>query len=144
VDPAPPLNPVSLAGITVLLVDDSADGRELFEVALRAYGASVVALESAELALAVLENGTLPDVIVSDIGMAGCDGYALMRRVRALGRPVGLTPAIALTAYAEPEDTARALAAGYQLHLTKPTAPQRLADSIVTLIRGTDRSLLDG
>jgi PAS domain S-box-containing protein len=120
----------ALAGVRVLLVEDDADGRELIAYMLRSAGAEVRAVESAAAAIDALDAAP-PDVIVSDIGMAGEDGYALIRRVRARRRDRGgAIPAIALTAFAAPEDRARALAAGYQVHIPKPVMPGDLAGAI--------------
>jgi signal transduction histidine kinase/ActR/RegA family two-component response regulator len=139
--PPRPSTADALTGIKVLLVDDSEDGREMLEFALRSYGAKVVTAASGEAGLSTLKAGTfVPDVIVSDIGMPGGDGYAFIRRVRELSSECRRTPAIALTAYAEPEDRIRALAAGYRLHLPKPVDPTLIADSIGQLV-ATDRAL---
>ncbi len=126
---------MTLKGITVLLVDDSDDGREMLEIALRGYGADVLAVESTDTAISMLTHGGLaPDVLVSDIGMPGSDGYELIRRVRALSLTVRHVPAIAVTAYADAEDRTQALEAGYQLHLPKPVDPAFVADSIKALV----------
>lgn len=139
--PPRPSTADALTGINVLLVDDSEDGREMLEFALRSYGAKVVTAASGEAGLSTLKAGTfVPDIIVSDIGMPGADGYAFIRRVRELSSECRRTPAIALTAYAEPEDRIRALAAGYRLHLPKPVDPTLIADSIGQLV-ATDRAL---
>jgi CheY-like chemotaxis protein len=75
-----------------------------------------------------------PDVLVSDIGMPGEDGYSLIRKVRALGAAEGGgTPAIALTAYARPEDRVKAVLAGFQHHVTKPVAPVELVALIASV-----------
>ena len=75
-----------------------------------------------------------PDVLVSDIGMPGEDGYAFIRRVRALGPDRGgQVPAAALTAYAKGEDGQRVLSAGFQVHLPKPVQPADLANVVATL-----------
>ena len=75
-----------------------------------------------------------PDVLLSDIGMPGTDGYALIRQVRALpGALGGATPAIALTAFARNEDRARALGAGYQIHLGKPIDEEELVAAVASL-----------
>ena len=108
----------------------SADARTSLTMLLEKCGARVTAAASASEALAVLERET-PDVLVSDIGMAGEDGYALIRRVRA--RPAALggqVPAVALTGYVREQDAERTRAAGYQSHLPKPV---RLADLTATL-----------
>ena len=86
-------------------------------------------------ALQALEQ-FIPDVIVSDIGMADMDGYMLLQQIRS--RPPdqgGLVPAIALTAYAAELDQRRALQAGFQQHLTKPLEPERLVSAIVHLLQ---------
>jgi CheY-like chemotaxis protein len=76
------------------------------------------------------------DVLVSDIGMPEQDGYAFIRSVRAhASSQVSRIPAAALTAYARSEDGARAVAAGYQLHLAKPVDPQHLTDVVSSLSR---------
>jgi CheY-like chemotaxis protein len=75
-----------------------------------------------------------PDVLVSDIGMPDEDGYAFIRRVRALGADRGgQVPAAALTAYAKGEDGHRVLSAGFQVHLPKPVQPADLASVVATL-----------
>ena len=81
-------------------------------------------------------DASLPDVIICDIGMPGTDGYAFAHRLRALPPPRGgLTPAVALTAFARVEDRERALAAGYQEHLSKPPDIQTLVATVARLGR---------
>jgi PAS domain S-box-containing protein len=129
-----------LAGISVLVVDDHADARELVSIALQQAGARVATAASAEEGLAALREGR-PDVLLCDIEMPGESGYELMRKVRALPADAGgLTPAIALTAYARDEDRMRTLLAGFQRHLSKPVRPDELA-STVAAMAGTIRSL---
>jgi PAS domain S-box-containing protein len=108
-----------LQGAHVLVVDDEADARDLVRNVLESQRARVTTLASADEALAFLESSK-PDAIVSDVGMAGIDGYQMMRTFR--GRePTGRTvPALALTAFARAEDRKRAMLAGYQAHLAKP------------------------
>jgi CheY-like chemotaxis protein len=120
----------SLNGVRVLIVDDECDARELMVTALAQAGADVTAVSSSVDAVAAIESaapGVLPQVIVSDIGMPGEDGYALMRHVRAL-QPArgGRIPAITVTSYASHDDVARAMAAGYQRHVSKPMDPSAL------------------
>jgi signal transduction histidine kinase len=113
-----------LYGVRVLLVDDEPDARELLTAILEQHGARVVAVSSAVDALECLTRwpeASLPDVLVSDIGMPGEDGFDLIRKVRSLDpERGGDIAAIALTAYARPEDRARVLEAGYQIHVPKP------------------------
>jgi hypothetical protein len=133
-----------LAGIRVLLVEDDDDSRNLLSLILSRYGAEVISTASSVEALDWFMQKT-PDVIISDIGMAEEDGYALIRKLRMLpvqgsllpGSPdsvPGLIPAIALTGYATLKDRDRALAAGYQLHLAKPVEPDELVIAIRNLI----------
>lgn len=123
-----------LEGLRVLLVDDQADMRDLFTTMLKYYGARVEAVASANEAFNVLQR-TKPDVLISDIGMPGEDGYSLIRRVRALeSQAESQTPALALTAYARADDRTRALAAGYQLHIAKPVSPSALAAAVANLV----------
>ncbi len=123
-----------LAGITVLVVDDEADAREVLAQLLEMRHARVLAAASAAEALDVLEHER-PDVLISDIAMPVEDGYALVERLRraeaSRGGP-GL-PAIALTAFARDEDRGRAIAAGFQLHVSKPVEPVDLVGAIVRL-----------
>jgi signal transduction histidine kinase/ActR/RegA family two-component response regulator len=114
--------PTSLAGVAVLLVDDSDDGREMLTTALRSVGARVEAVASGDAALQRLGDGQpKPDVLVADIGMPGMDGYELIGRIRASGdAALRDLPALAVTAYANPEDRARALTAGFRAHFPKP------------------------
>jgi len=120
---------VSLRGIDVLVVDDEPDARALVRRILESSSASVTTCASAEEAMRLLPNGRF-HVLVSDIGMPGRDGYELIREVRERGAQI---PAIALTAYSQPEDRERALRAGYQAHLTKPLAAPQLIAAIAAL-----------
>jgi CheY-like chemotaxis protein len=125
-----------LLGVRVAVVDDQNDMRDFLCTALRGYGAAVTALATVDEALEALRQKP-PDVLVSDIAMPGDDGFALIRRVRALPpQQGGLVPAIALTALAKGEDASRVLAAGYQVHLPKPVEARRLA-SVVARLAGT-------
>jgi signal transduction histidine kinase len=125
--------PGRLDGLRLLVVDDEADARLLLEAALTDLGAEVHMASSAAEALAAIERHT-PDVVVSDIGMPGEDGYSLIRKIRE--RPStsgGAVPAVALTAYASDRDRATAIAAGYQAHLAKPVDPAQLASVVAQL-----------
>ena len=118
--------PCSLEGLRVLLVEDEVDAREALSAIVSQAGATVAAVGTAGEALGRLVSWR-PDVLVCDIGLPAEDGYALIRKVRAL-RPDqgGDVPAVALTAYARASDRARALAAGFQVHLAKPLEPDQL------------------
>ncbi|MCA1580221.1 MAG: response regulator [Acidobacteria bacterium] len=119
-----------IRGLSILVVEDEADGRELLVELLGAAGARVTEADSVRAALEIFAN-TPPDLLVSDIGMPGEDGYALMRAVRAL--PVesgGAVPALAVTAYAREEDRLRALSSGFQGHVAKPIDPDELVRQI--------------
>ncbi len=120
----------SLRGVKILIVDDEADAREMLQLVLTRYGAQIEIAGNAEQALEILEQFR-PDILLSDIGMPGSDGYSLIESVRALSTECGgHTPAVALTAYARNEDRARALEAGFQNHLTKPIVPSKLVETL--------------
>jgi signal transduction histidine kinase len=126
-------NNLTLDGLRVLAVDDEADARELLSVLLTQCNANVVVVASASEALTAIVNWK-PDVIISDIGMPEEDGYSLIRKLRALTHENGGNiPAAALTAYARSEDRVKALAAGYQSHVTKPVDPSELIAVIASL-----------
>jgi signal transduction histidine kinase len=108
-----------LDGLHVLVVDDEPDARELVCRILQNQGARVTAAGSADEALRLLEPSK-PDVLISDVGMPGMDGYQLIRRIRTTEARGQRLPALALTAFARAEDRKRAMMAGYQAHLAKP------------------------
>jgi CheY-like chemotaxis protein len=119
----------------VLVVDDDADARRWMSVVLKEGGAEVVAVGSVGDALEALERQR-PDVLVSDIGMPGEDGYALIRKIRELEpRLGGRIPAVALTAYARVEDYQKALAEGFQLHVAKPVRAAELVAVVANLAK---------
>jgi CheY-like chemotaxis protein len=123
-----------LQGLRTLVVDNEPDALLWLEHVLSARGAEVTAAATAEEAMALLQADP-PDILLSDIGMPGTDGYALMRQVRALPEDRGgTTPAIALTAFVRNEDRERALAAGYQMHLGKPTDEDALVAAVLSLV----------
>jgi CheY-like chemotaxis protein len=124
----------NLSGLHILVVDDEPDIRELVAFVLEQSGAEVTITASAEEALIAL-NQSVPDVLLSDIGMPEVDGYMLMRKVRALSAERGgRLPAIALTAYAGEYNQQQAIAAGFQLHISKPVEPEELVRAIATLV----------
>src|SRR5437667_408346 len=123
----------SLEGLRVLVVDDEADARESLTVVLEQCGAVVTAVASVREALGAFARQR-PDILVSDIGMPEEDGYSLIEKVRVLeAQRGGRIPAVALTAYAAPEDRRRALAAGYELHVPKPVTPEELVTAVANL-----------
>ena len=127
--------PERLDGLKVLVVDDEADTRELLKVGIGRCGAEVVTAGSAREALAAIAEER-PDLLISDIGMPGEDGYELIRKVRSLpAGGGGKIPAIALTAYARTEDRLRALRAGYQSHIAKPVELAELTAVMASLLR---------
>jgi len=134
-DPANASERGVLEGITVLLVEDEADTRDLVTTMLREFGARVVAVNSVNDALASIQR-EVPSVLLSDIGMSGQNGYDLIRQVRALAlEKGGNVPAVALTAYAATSDRRRALLAGFHVHLAKPVEPDELLAVIASLGR---------
>ena len=127
--------PADLSGLRVLVVDDEPDTLEVLCSALTGRGAVVRSASSSGEALAVLAAWT-PDVLISDLGMPGEDGFALIGRVRALGvGHGGNVPAAALTAYVREEDRLRALAAGFQAHIPKPVDPAALTGAVAELAK---------
>jgi signal transduction histidine kinase/ActR/RegA family two-component response regulator len=129
-----------LDAIRILVVDDDADGRTLTSLVLAEAGASVNAVASARAARQALEDG-MPDVLVSDIGMPDEDGYTLIRQIRDHeAEHGGFLPAIALTGFARAEDRTRILAAGFQMHVSKPFDPGELTAAIAALARGPHRA----
>lgn len=134
----PTENATELTGVRVLVVEDDEDARTLIGTMLERSGAVVISASSATEALQALEvesPATPINVLVSDIGMAGEDGYDLIRKVRLLApERGGLTPAIALTGYASQKDRAQAIAAGYQAHIAKPIEPAEIVSAVAKLV----------
>lgn len=125
--------PPALAGLRVLVLEDEPDARELVERVLQERGATTLAFASALEALDACVSQA-PDVIVSDIGLPGVDGYEFIRRLRTSEAPGGrTTPAAALTAFARSEDRRRALLAGFQTHVAKPVDPLELVVVVAAL-----------
>jgi signal transduction histidine kinase len=125
--------PPALAGLRVLVLEDEPDARELVERVLQERGATTIAFDCASEALNAC-TAEAPDVIVSDVGLPGVDGYEFMRRLRSSeGQRGRSTPAAALTAFARSEDRRRALIAGFQTHLAKPIDPLELVVVVAAL-----------
>jgi CheY-like chemotaxis protein len=124
-----------LSGIKILVVDDQADARDLIGQILTHCGAKVLPAASAEEALSLFKKER-PDVIVTDIGMPDMDGFELLRKLRALEHDrTRDIPAIAVTAFARPEDRARAMSAGFAAYLSKPIDISELLGSIAGINR---------
>src|SRR5258707_3541809 len=130
---------LALEGVRVLVVEDEPDARSLVELILEVSGATVEGVESAPEALANLQIFK-PDVLLSDIGLPIESGYELIRKIRSLPSEASRIPAVALTAFATEEDRRLALAAGFQVHLTKPVEPSVLIETIERLVRSQSDS----
>ena len=132
----------SLTGVRLLVVDDQEDAREALATVLARHGAEVSTAGSGGEALALLAESlesAPPHVLVCDIAMPELDGYAVIGKLRALEKERRIPrsaqiPAIALTAYAQPEDRVRALGAGFQMHVAKPVEPAELIRVIASLV----------
>ncbi len=127
--------PSELAGLRVLAVDDEPDGRDIIAAVLASCGVEVTTAASVSEAMEAIERRP-PDVLLTDIGMPGEDGYALIARLRALPRERGgATPAACLTGYASSDDRRRALLAGFTMHVPKPIDPAELVAVVTSLAR---------
>jgi signal transduction histidine kinase/ActR/RegA family two-component response regulator len=136
VSATPPANTPapSLSNVTVLIVDDDLDSRDMLVALLDAAGAIVRSASSVVEAM-TLVGPSLPDVLVTDIAMPGADGYDLIRRLRGRFGGTGPMVTIALTAQASGDDRDRALAAGFERHVGKPFDPTALVQVIEDLLR---------
>jgi PAS domain S-box-containing protein len=121
-------------GCRVLCVDDDADALQVMALVLEEHGADVTTAESAVEAVAAL-GVSVPDVVISDIGLPGEDGYSLMQRIRALPGEASRVQAIALTAYAGPASSSRALEVGFQQFISKPITVDALVRAVATAVR---------
>ncbi len=129
----PPECPPALDGARILVLDDEKDSRMLVKRILEECDAIVEVAASAEEALTVLQRQQT-DVVISDIGLPGTDGYQFIRSVRAMREAAGgKLPAIALTAFARSEDRRRAMLAGFDLHISKPVEPAELVAAVARL-----------
>lgn len=121
----------TLDGVKVLIVEDDPDAREIAERAIIDAGGTSIAVGNATEALAAIANGGGQiDALVSDIGLPGTDGYALLDTVRGLPLERGAMPAIAVTAYASEADAQRAFERGFAAHITKPYMPSVLIAAV--------------
>jgi signal transduction histidine kinase len=122
-----------LAGARVLVVDDDADTRDVLRATLEGAGAEVTTTASA-IETRHMFAYARPDLLIADIGMPDEDGYSLIASIREMETGTSHVPAIALTARTRPEDVEQALAAGFQMHLSKPIDSRRLVESIASLV----------
>ncbi len=128
------LHPPQLRDLRILIIEDDPDTRDLLKTVLEQCGSKVIAVPSAQEGLEEVSR-SVPEVLVSDIGMAGENGSELIEKIRKLDpKRGGRIPAVALTAYAGPTDRRRALLAGFQTHLAKPVEPDELLAVIASLV----------
>ncbi|MDT0137782.1 response regulator [Acidovorax sp. PRC11] len=135
--PEPPMEERPLRALDILTVEDHPDASEMLAVVLSDGGARPRQAADFDAAIRALGE-RWPDVVVSDIGLPGRDGYELVRALRGMAVPPGRRPpvAIALTAFSRPQDANRALEAGFDAHLGKPLQPHALMATIVRLMAG--------
>lgn len=126
-----------LDGISLLVVDDEVDARDMLRRVLGTLGAEVRTASSAAEALDEIA-AAVPDLVISDLGMPGRDGFDLIRSIRALpAEEGGRVPALALTAYTGNDDRVRAVTEGFQMYLAKPTDAMELLGMVKVLTRST-------
>jgi circadian clock protein KaiC len=134
----------SLSGLSVLVVEDFADARDVLLALLTRAGAKAVAAGSAAEARQLLAQGQPPDIIICDVGLADEDGYSFLAGLRKAGGRLGRTPAVALTAWGRPEDRERARAAGFDAHLVKPVEPSVLVSTLLGVAQTSGPPSLPG
>lgn len=126
----------AVRGLRVLIVDDDRDTLDLLDTVLKGAGVLVACAGSVAEAFELLPSHR-PDVIISDIEMPTENGHSFLRNLRSvLDEDGGLTPAIALTGRAQPEDRQKGLASGFNVYLTKPTTPAVLLRALDQLADG--------
>lgn len=139
--PTPKASPdltLDLSGIHILVVDDQVDSREFVVFILEQANAIITSVSSGIEALQSIEQ-SVPDLVVSDIGMPDMDGYMLMQQIRAMPpNQGGNIPAIALTAYAREVDHRRALEAGFQRHISKPLEPNQFVQAVLSALQNAE------
>ena len=131
---AQPETEAMLKGVRVLLVEDNDDSRDMLQIMFEQHGMEITAVGSAAAALSAIEQ-VQPNILVSDVGLPGEDGYELIRKIRLLAPEQGGTvPAVALTGYASLQDRTQALDSGYQEHLSKPVDIDKLIELVKDLV----------
>jgi PAS domain S-box-containing protein len=131
-----PAGAAALPGVKILLVDDQEDTLVMFRDALEAAGAEIRAASSGPAALPVLDQW-LPNLLVTDLGLPGMDGYQLLTAIRS-SSGMGTCPAVAVSAYARPEDRSRSLAAGFRAHVAKPVDAAALVGALRAVMLPAD------
>lgn len=131
------VNNTVLEGVRILIVEDDPDSREVLQLFLEQGGANVTSADSAKAAIRVLNagNGSLPDVLISDIAMPDEDGYSLIQRIRQMPADRGgKIPAMALSAFTSAESKQKAFDAGFDRYCTKPFEPDLLIKDVADLL----------
>jgi CheY-like chemotaxis protein len=125
-----------LDGVLVLVVEDSPDASYVVEQTLRRFGATVMTADCAAAALRIVEDSP-PDVLLSDIGLPGMDGYALLKQIRQMEeqRHLAAVPAVAVTAFTSSEHLSKSIAAGFQRHIPKPFEMNVLITTVADLTK---------
>ena len=128
------MSPNRLSNLTIVVVEDHDDARTYLGLFLDRLGANVVLARNGFEGLEAVKNDR-PNLVLSDIYMPEMDGFELLREIRALGSQAGgSVPAIAMTALVTPAEQARILNAGFQVCLPKPFTPDKLVETILTLL----------
>ena len=128
------MSPSRFSNITIVVVEDHDDARRYLGLFLDGMGANVVVARNGFEGLESIKNNH-PNLVLSDIKMPGMDGFELLRKIRALGPDAGgSVPVIAMTAYGGHADRARILNAGFQGCLPKPFTPDKLVETILTVL----------
>lgn len=131
-------NGAFLKGVRVLLVEDNEDSREMLKIIFEQHGLEITAVDSADAAMSAIKQAQ-PDILISDVGLPGEDGYALISKIRQLPpEQGGAIPAVALTGYASLKDRLHAFDVGYQEHLSKPVDIDKLLELVKNLVGRTD------
>lgn len=128
-----PVQTDALEGREILVVDDEESARNVVAACLRTYGASVHTAGNVPEAIEILGHQRF-NAVVSDIAMPAMDGFALVRHIRTT-ESLKLTPTVALTAFASVDDQTRALAAGFNVHVTKPVDPVQLIRQLLAVLQ---------